>query len=260
MFRRARSEGVVPTTCDPVGSCYEKPERPKVEAESLEIHDAALLLEAARTFRPAPSVGGGHIPIDFAHELIATCLLTGGRETEVLGLEVDDVSLARGTVAFRPNQWRRLKTEKSHRTVPLWPQLAEILKDYFPRREREQGTLLFPSFRTGHEAMLMDWRKALDLVAARAGWEPGEIRSKQFRHTYITARLQTLDRGAPVSTWTVAKEVGHSSTKMIEDTYGHLGLVRHRSEVVEYRVEQHAAILGDRLKMSAIVTADRARA
>ena len=34
---------------------------------------------------------------------------------------------------------------------------------------------------------------------------------------------------------------------MIEKTYGHLGEVRHRADVVEYRVEQHAAKLGDRL-------------
>jgi len=32
---------------------------------------------------------------------------------------------------------------------------------------------------------------------------------------------------------------------MIEKTYRHFGLVRHRSEVVEYRVEQHRAILED---------------
>ncbi len=81
----------------------------------------------------------------------------------------------------------------------------------------------------------------------RAGWKAGEVRSKQFRHTYATARLQTTDRGAPVAAWTVAKELGHTGTAMIEKTYGHLGEVRHRSDAVEYRVEQHAAKLGDRL-------------
>ena len=49
------------------------------------------------------------------------------------------------------------------------------------------------------------------------------IRSKQFRHTFASTRLQTTDRG------------------------GHLGEIRHRGEVVEYRVEQHAAKLGDPL-------------
>jgi hypothetical protein len=31
--------------------------------------------------------------------------------------------------------------------------------------------------------------------------------------------------------------------------HGHLGDVRHRSESVEYRVEQHTAALGDRLAL-----------
>lgn len=34
---------------------------------------------------------------------------------------------------------------------------------------------------------------------------------------------------------------------MVRRVYGHLGEVRHRAEVVEYRVEQHAAKLRDRL-------------
>ncbi|HXL16996.1 MAG TPA: hypothetical protein VN961_05685, partial [Streptosporangiaceae bacterium] len=68
-----------------------------------------------------------------------------------------------------------------------------------------------------------------------------------FRHTYCAARLQTLDQGAPVSTYTVARELGHESEAMDRKVYAHLGMIRHRSEVVEYRVEQHAATLGDRL-------------
>ena len=37
------------------------------------------------------------------------------------------------------------------------------------------------------------------------------------------------------------------SQAMIEKTYGQRGEVRHPADVVEYRVEQHAAKLGDRL-------------
>ena len=87
--------------------------------------------------------------------------------------------------------------------------------------------------------MLTDWRKLLDAVATRAGWKRGEIVPKMFRHTYISARIQTTQGGAPVAAFTVAKEVGHSSTAMIEKVYGHLGQVQHRSKVVEYRVAQH---------------------
>jgi len=75
----------------------------------------------------------------------------------------------------------------------------------------------------------------------------GRIRSKMFRHTYCAARLQTLDRGAPVSLYTVSREMGHGSQDMVERVYSHLGTVRHRSEVVEYRIEQHREALQERL-------------
>ncbi len=84
-------------------------------------------------------------------------------------------------------------------------------------------------------------------VAERAGWKAGEIRSKMFRHTYCAARLQTLDQGAPVSIYTVARELGHGGDSMVKRVYGHLGTVRHRAEAVEYRVDQQKKTLGDRL-------------
>src|SRR5439155_23447228 len=160
---------------------------------------------------------------------------------------------------FRPHDWRRLKTEKFARTVPLWPQLEEIRGGYVFGSDSPSAKLLFPSYRTGKESMLTDIRKLLDRVTARTGTlyvmddgrkrkaEGDEIRTKVFRHTYISTRLQTLDHGAPVSAWTVAGEAGHGSTAMIEKTYGHLGQTRHRSEAVEYRVEQHSEALDERL-------------
>ena len=75
----------------------------------------------------------------------------------------------------------------------------------------------------------------------------GTLTSKMFRHTYCAARLQTLDRGAPVSLYTVSREMGHGSQEMVERVYSHLGQVRHRSEVIEYRVEQHEETLAERL-------------
>jgi hypothetical protein len=80
----------------------------------------------------------------------------------------------------------------------------------------------------------------LDTLGGRVGFQPGEVRWNKLRHGYATARLQTLDNGAPVSTFTVARELGHTSVQLVEGIYGHLGKVRHRSEVVEFRIEQHA--------------------
>jgi integrase len=172
----------------------------------------------------------------------------GARETEVLGLEVQDVNFERKTVTFRPNQWRGLKTRTSHRTVPLWPQLEAILRDYL-RESARVGGLLFPSPRLNDTSMVSDFRKALDAVAERAGWKAGEVRSKAFRHTYCAARLQTLDNGAPVSIYTVGRELGHGGESLVKRVYGHLGEVRHRSEMVEYRVEQHEQKLTAKLQL-----------
>ncbi len=237
LYRRAQAEGYVVPGYNPVAAMMDKPTARRQEARWLEIPDAALLVEAART----------HDAVGRAYALIATFLLTGGRESEVLGLETDDVSFDRRTVTFRPNDWRRLKTATSFRAVPLWPQLEEILRLWVFGAGRPPGKLLFPSFRTGREAMATDFRKLLDAVGVRAGWKLGEIRSKMFRHTYCTARLQTLDRGAPVSVYTVGRELGHGGDSMVKRVYGHLGIVRHRAEGVEYRVEQHAKVLADRL-------------
>jgi hypothetical protein len=116
------------------------------------------------------------------------------------------------------------------------------------------GQLLFPSPWSEHEQPIQDVRGLLDRIAERAGLETGALRTKMCRHTYCAARLQTLDRGAPVSTYTVARELGHESEAMVRRVYAHLGEVRHRSEVVEYRVDQHLEQVGDRLKKLEIVT------
>jgi integrase len=181
------------------------------------------------------------------HALLATHLLTGMRSAEVLGLLVGDVSLTRDVLYVRAHQQRRLKTEGSHRAVPLWPQLKDILTAWLFRHgdAPADDALLFPSPPTG--GMLTDWRKSLDAVALRAGFAKGAVRTRSFRHTYCAARLQTLDNGAPVSVYTVSRELGHGSTAMVERVYSHLGQIRHRAEAVEFRLEQHAKVLADRL-------------
>lgn len=149
--------------------------------------------------------------------------------------------------------------------MPLWPQLDEVLRGYlFAGGDAREG-LLFPG--NTASGLLGDIRKVLDQLAARAGflrpvldpatgrqkktragqfeWTGQHIRAHMLRHTYCAARLQTLDRGQPVSEYTVAKELGHGGPDLVRCIYGHLGAVRHRAEVVEYRMEQHRSILGD---------------
>jgi integrase len=270
LFRHAASERRVPTSYNPVRDLLDKPQAKRAEARWLEVHEAALLIESVKTYKPKRA----DLALPFLYPLVATYLLTGGRRLEVLGLEVADVNFERRTVTFRPNRWRRLKTETSHRSVPLHPQLEAILWDYLKERRVQEAVkgeapraLLFPGEGANGEAMLTDFRKVLDGAAIRAGfWEPvvnragavvldkqgqpkrkSTVRSKAFRHTYCSTRLQTLDQGAPVSQFTVARELGHGGDALVRRIYGHLGEVRQRSEVVEYRIEQHEERLRDRL-------------
>jgi integrase len=243
LYRRAQAERYVIPGYNPVASLLEKPSARRVEARWLEVHDAALVLEAARTHKPVRD----DMASPFAYPLVATFLLTGGRRAEVLGLEVEDVSFDRQTVTFRPNAWRRLKSSTSHRVVPMWPQLEAILRAYVFGAGAPPGRLLFPSLATGREAMLTDFRKVLGRITARAGWTPGTITSRMFRHTYCAARLQTVDRGAPVGEFTVGRELGHGGFALVRRIYGHLGTIRHRADVVEYPLEAFRAELGERL-------------
>lgn len=235
-------EEILPDVPNPVSKVKDKPRIVRTEAKWFEVHEAALFLEAARTMPPPP-----RSPIaPLIYPIMATLLLTGGRRNEVLGLEVGDVSFDRQTVAFRVKSHRRLKTESAARVVPLWPQLREILGAYLATRPPSR--LLFPRWSGGRERSISDLRGPFLAVERWGGLPPGEFHAKALRHTFCAARLQTLDRGAPVSLDTVRREMGHADEYLVRHIYGHLGTVRHRSEAVEFRVEQHADRLGDRLR------------
>ena len=84
--------------------------------------------------------------------------------------------------------------------------------------------------------------------------QAGDLTTRVFRHTWTAARLQTLDRGALISLYTVARELGHGSEEMARRVYAPLGTIRHWSEVVEFRLEQHLEALKDRLGKVGFVT------
>jgi len=255
LFRRAQEGLYVEPGYNPVAMMQEKPTgRWKGEAAFLEMAEAARVVEAARRVE-----GRGRAnATPGLHAMIGTFLLTGGRRSEVLGLDVADVNLTRGLVHFRPNAHRGLKTQTSVRTVPLHPQLREILEGWLgregaPERQgtRDRSGLLFPA---RHGGMVRDLRKSLDAIGALCGMEPGALRTRSFRHTYCSARLQTVQRivrpgcdpaqdpdpyeWVEVSRFQVQKEMGHGGAQLVDRIYGHAHRAPYRSEVVEYRVER----------------------
>lgn len=257
LYRRAQEGLHVSPGYNPVAALQEKPTGfTRGEAKFFEVAEAALLLEASRILeqKDRKSATPG------LHAIIATFLLTGGRKSEVVGLDVEDVSFDRNLVHFRPNAHRGLKTQTSIRTVPLWPQLREILQAWMYDRDTPLTSGLL--FQGPGGAMVGDLRKSLDQMGDLCGVETGEVRTRAFRHTYCSARLQTVQRilrpGSDpsderaweyieVSKWTVQKEMGHGGAQLVDRIYGHAQRTPVRSDVVEYRVEKHREDLGERL-------------
>jgi integrase len=95
---RAKSENLVVGSYNPVQNIMkgEKPTGKAAEARWLEVDEAAHLLETARTFKSFKSKRAD-ISCPFLYPLLATFLLTGGRKSEVLGLEAEDISFTRHT-------------------------------------------------------------------------------------------------------------------------------------------------------------------
>jgi integrase len=225
---RATDEGLIDQ--NPVDR-VRRPKKTRDEAEWLEIDEGARVLDAAAWFDLYPSPRS----IPFLAPLVGTFLLTGLRREEGFGLRVKDIDLARGLLRVRSHRDRPLKTSGSSRTVPIWPQYGQIITPHLEmRRPDGPEALLFPSPTTG--GLLSDIRGSLSSLLAAAGITK-EITLHSLRHTYTAVRLQTLDRGEPVSLITVMREIGHTSLKQIEETYGHVLRYRRRLPEVAYRVE-----------------------
>lgn len=228
MLRRAWREERIPE--NPVDRLDpdERPSANSTPTPFLEIGEAALVLEIARR--------GAHRGRSRAQNYVrvAVHLLTGGRGSEVKGLEKADLDFVDNWVWFRPNATRENvnKVRGTARRVPMWPQLRAILEEYLAGPYAPEGPRLFDG---------TDCRKWLDEIAADVGWPTDKVRLKVFRVTYASARIQTLDGGAPVSDWTVQQEMGHSSLRMLQQVYVRIGSVRQRRELVEYRWEEWAA-------------------
>ncbi|MES2522649.1 MAG: tyrosine-type recombinase/integrase [Gemmatimonadota bacterium] len=241
IYDDAADEGIVPEGYNP-WRALKRRERPSLPTQSrtefLEIDEAHELLQACIGLPLT------EIPL---HAMLATYLYTGGRKAEVLGLEWKDIDFVAKTVRIAANTWRSIK-DVDERTVPLAPQLETILRAFQAETGAQQG-LVFPGTSTsGATQMITSYHKALvkahRIAVARLrgrGWDIAAnqlaekpVNMRVMRVTYCSARLQTTDGGAPIAQWTVEREMGHSSAKMIRTVYGRIGERRRRSAHVEY--------------------------
>ena len=90
---------------------------------------------------------------------------------------------------------------------------------------------------------------ALGSRRRESGLEAGRDSSPHLPpHLHRSATPKCLHHGAPISVYTVSRELGHGSEDMVPRVYSHLGMFRHRSEVVRVPGwSQHFERLGKQL-------------
>jgi integrase len=238
VFKRAISEGKLPVGSNPVAALMDKPTAPNSRTPWMEVDELALLLESARVIAEEDRSAGRRPPLSCVYELLATFLLTGARESEIRRLEIPDLDFESVTIDIRGT-----KTDGSDRTMPMHPQLRDILLPYIEGLGRTTG----PLFTNDAGEPFGDWRKPLDAVSERAGFPRGMVRTRMFRTSYITHRLACIDQGAPIEPYRVAREVGHSSLTMIMRVYGRVQRRRIRMDEMAFRTDAIGPKLQERL-------------
>lgn len=148
--------------------------------EFLEIHEAYEILEWARTYEPPRD----DLALPNRYEILATLAYTGGRWSEIVGLERVDVNLDRRVIHIRINPSREsLKSEAATRDVPIPSELHGILSAYVAGPHAPTGKLFFPRWEDGQEQLVTDLRKYFDQAPM----------PKRLRQTRTTAELDRLE-------------------------------------------------------------------
>ena len=136
-------------------------------------------------------------------------LLSGCRSQEALTLLWDDIDEGNGRIFIRGT-----KTDTSERYIPLFPQIADVLKDIPHTAES-----VFPY-------TLRQVRLAFDRLRRKCGFH---FRIHDLRHTFATRCLES-----GITTKTVSKWLGHKRTSTTDEIYSHLLTEFERQEVAKF--------------------------
>jgi len=163
--------------------------------------------------RPGPTF----IPI---YPIVATAILTGMRQGELLALKWGDFDPERGVIFVRrtwsPTYGEGEPKSKMSKRAIFAPDVVDILK---AQREVSiydgQDDLIFPN----HKGKHLDYHNVTHRVFETA-LDDAEIRHIRFhdlRHTYAA-----LELSRNINIKRLQKQMGHSSISITLDTYGHL--------------------------------------
>lgn len=211
-------------------------EKPRIEVpDKVKIHRLLEELGASRVAAGEPPTRG--------YVFVRLALGSGLRASELRGLRVSDLRLDASpqtvTVAQRADQWRRIgppKSRNGRRTVPIGPDLAELLRRWIPLRRHLSSPFLLPTD-TGAPMDMTNfhvriWKPAMrragliDRTTGRTLWT-----FHFLRHIYASQLIELQ-----LNPKQLQMRLGHGSIQMTLDVYGHLwrDLEKETKEVAEF--------------------------
>ncbi len=133
-------------------------------------------------------------------------LHTGARKSAVLGLKWSDIDLKRGFINYKRGEVSKIKGRS---IVPISQRLMTTLK--WAKKYGTDIGYVFPN-KKGH---IKDIKKAFNTLKNKA--DMPHIFPHVLRHTFATWEVIS---DTPIHA--VAKMMGHTTSNMVEKTYGHL--------------------------------------
>ncbi len=159
------------------------------------------------------------------YALLATAVMTGMRQGELLALQWDDLNWHAGTIRVRRSLFRgefvSPKSERSIRNIGMSNRLAAILLEHKMQAPYSPFDLVFPSS-DGTPLDCANLRnRVFEPTLRRAGLR--RIRFHDLRHTFASILIHQGENPKYVQS-----QLGHSSIKTTVDRYGHLMPESHR--------------------------------
>lgn len=182
-----------------------------------EVHDDMKFLTMEELLQVEEQlINNGHH--DCAH-VVHVQAFTGMRVGEALALRLGDVDVPNKTIHVTRSldqvtaEYGPTKT-RDRRESFMMDDLPDVLEAIKKAREDEGATPDDQLFLNNHGTPMRysSIRRPLSMVHV----DGKEITSHIFRHTYVTF---LIDEGVDINL--IAKQVGHSSTRMVEEVYGH---------------------------------------
>lgn len=172
--------------------------------------------------RSSRAHGKPHLPclddLEFAHWFIPyahLALHTGLRPGDLYSLTWRELNVRFGRLQKYPEKTLH-HPEPVKIDLPLNDEIKRIMTRWWRQHGKPTDGLVFPSPRTGGRLSKTAHQKPWSSVKAQGGLPDG-MDFYALRHNFISTMLHL---GVPI--FEVARMVGHKSSKMIEEHYGHL--------------------------------------